>query len=164
MTDKQNIFVQEYLKDMNATQAAIRAGYSQKTASAIGAENLTKPDIKQAIDTAMNKRAQRTELTQDYVLHNIKEIAERCMQKRPVMVKGEQAVDDEGNHLWAFDAKNALRAFELLGRHLKMFNDKIEIQTENSDDLRTIAIIRTELLRQEQERDNAHNEAQTGGM
>lgn len=164
MTDKQTVFVQEYLKDMNATQAAKRAGYSQHTASAIGAENLTKPEIKQAIDTAMNERAERTELTQDYVLHSLQEIAERCMQKRPVMFKGVQAVDDDGNHLWTFDARSAIRALELLGRHLKMFSDKIEIQTENSDDLRTIAIIRTELLRQEQERDNAHNEAQNGGM
>ena len=67
MTDKQTVFVQEYLKDMNATQAAIRAGYSEHTAYSIGQENLKKPEIKQAIDTAMNERAERTELTQDYV-------------------------------------------------------------------------------------------------
>ena len=50
MTDKQSIFVQEYLKDLNATQAAIRAGYSAHTAYSIGQENLNKPEIKQAID------------------------------------------------------------------------------------------------------------------
>lgn len=56
MTHKQSIFVAEYLKDMNATQAAIRAGYSPKTAYSIGQENLKKPEIKRAIKAAMNER------------------------------------------------------------------------------------------------------------
>ncbi|MBP1999745.1 phage terminase small subunit [Paenibacillus shirakamiensis] len=68
MTAKQKTFVQEYLIDLNATQAAIRAGYSMKTARKIGQENLTKPDIQQAVQLAMNERSQRTEITADMVL------------------------------------------------------------------------------------------------
>src|SRR5271166_5586839 len=65
LTPKQARFVQEYLIDLNAAQAAIRAGYSAKTARVIGHENLTKPDIAAAIEKAKAKRAERTELTSD---------------------------------------------------------------------------------------------------
>lgn len=56
LTNKQRIFIAEYLRDFNATRAAIAAGYSEKTARAIGCENLTKPDIKEAIDERMMSR------------------------------------------------------------------------------------------------------------
>lgn len=72
---KQQRFVDEYLIDLNATQAAIRAGYSARTAAAIGAENLTKPEIAEAIAAAMNERAKRTEITQDRVLQELARIA-----------------------------------------------------------------------------------------
>ena len=68
MTPKQAAFVQEYLIDLNATQAAIRAGYSEDTARFIGSENLTKPYIASAIDDAMNARAERTLVTADRVV------------------------------------------------------------------------------------------------
>lgn len=146
MTDKQNVFVQEYLKDLNATQAAIRAGYSAHTAYSIGQENLNKPEIKQAIDAAMSERQQRTAITADYVLHSLHEIAQRCMQKSPVMTKGEQAIDDEGRHMWSFDAKNAIRALELIGRHMGMFNDKNKEQQETPEDMKIQIAIRRAVL------------------
>ena len=65
---RQRQFVREYLIDLNATQAAIRAGYSARTAGAIGGENLQKPEIQQAITVAMEDRSKRTEITQDCVL------------------------------------------------------------------------------------------------
>lgn len=68
MTPKQEAFVQEYLIDRNATQAAIRAGYSAKTASAIGDENLRKPEIRTAIDEAMAKVANRAEVTAERII------------------------------------------------------------------------------------------------
>lgn len=75
LTAKQAKFVEEYLVDLNATQAAIRAGYSSDTARAIGCENLTKPDIAEAIASAQQKRSERTEITQDMVLAELWAIA-----------------------------------------------------------------------------------------
>ena len=75
LTPKQARFVAEYLIDLNATQAAIRAGYSEKTAQAIGAENLTKPMVAAAIHAAQTERAKRTEITQDRVLQELGRIA-----------------------------------------------------------------------------------------
>lgn len=68
MTPKQERFVAEYLIDLNATQAAIRAGYSEKTAYSIGDENLKKPEVAAAVKTEQHKRAGKTELTQEWVL------------------------------------------------------------------------------------------------
>ena len=68
MTAKQQLFVEEYLLDLNATQAAIRAGYPKKSARAVGHENLTKPDIAAAVSREFARRSERTEITQDKVL------------------------------------------------------------------------------------------------
>ena len=75
LTPKQKAFVSEYLIDKNATQAAFRAGYSKKTAYSMGQENLKKPEIKRAIQKAMQKREERTEITQDRVLLEYARIA-----------------------------------------------------------------------------------------
>lgn len=74
LTQKQRLFVDEYLIDLNATQAAIRAGYSKKTAGQIGDENLKKPQIAQAVRTAMDSRSQRAQVNADYVLNRLVEI------------------------------------------------------------------------------------------
>ncbi|EDM71422.1 Terminase small subunit [Roseobacter sp. AzwK-3b] len=71
LTAKQERFVAEYLIDLNATQAAIRAGYSKKTARQAGAENLSKPDIADAVATAKAERAERTEINADWVLRRL---------------------------------------------------------------------------------------------
>lgn len=68
LTPKMKMFCEEYIVDLNATQAAIRAGYSEKTAKSIGQENLTKPDIQEYIQQLMNERSKRTEITADRVL------------------------------------------------------------------------------------------------
>ena len=75
LTPKQERFVQEYLVDLNATQAAIRAGYSERTARAIGQENLTKPDIQTAIQEARAKSAQKLEITRERVLQEYARLA-----------------------------------------------------------------------------------------
>ena len=134
LTDKQTSFVREYLVDLNATQAAIRAGYSERTASRIGPQLLGKPWVREVIEKAQAKRAKRVEVTQDYVINNLVEIVERTMQRRPVTDrKGEQVTDEEGRAVWTFDAKGASRALELLGKHLGVFTDKV--QTEVSGGL-----------------------------
>ena len=74
LTPKQKRFVDEYLIDLNATQAAIRAGYSKKTASVVGCENLTKPNIAKAIEESQSQRSKRTKVDADYVLKRLVEI------------------------------------------------------------------------------------------
>ena len=74
LTQKQRLFVDEYLIDLNATQAAIRAGYSKRTAGQIGDENLKKPQIAQAIKAAMESRNKLAEIDADYVLRRLVEI------------------------------------------------------------------------------------------
>jgi len=103
---KQQCFADEYIIDLNATQAAIRAGYSKKTAGVIGYEHLKKPHIIDAIQIAMDKRAARSQLTAQKVLDDIER------------VRGIAEGDGE--------LTTALKASELQGKHLKMFTDKIE--------------------------------------
>lgn len=76
LTKKQELFVSEYLIDLNATQAAIRAGYSERSAKEVGCENLTKPNIQDAIQEAQNKRLEKNEVNADYVLKRLIEIDE----------------------------------------------------------------------------------------
>lgn len=134
LTDKQAAFVREYLVDLNATQAAIRAGYSERTASRIGPQLLGKTWVREAIEKAQAKRARRVEVTQDYVLSNLVEVVERTMQRAPVLDrKGEQVTDEEGRAVWTFDAKGANRALELLGKHLGIFMDKVKAEVSGPD-------------------------------
>jgi phage terminase small subunit len=113
LTIKQELFVQNYLIDLNATQAAIRAGYSERTARKIGSENLSKPDISAAIQSAAQDRIERTQIDADYVLQMTDELLKRCMQKEPVL-------DSDGNPTgeWKFDSAGASRALKLLGDHV----------------------------------------------
>ena len=116
LTKKQKAFIQEYLVDLNATQAAIRAGYSKKTAYSIGQENLSKPEIQQALQEAQKRREKRTEVTQDYVITKLREIAEKDASDGP---------DSDLKY------SSKIKALELLGKHVGAFdgstkNDKNE--------------------------------------
>ncbi len=131
LTAKQSVFVDEYLIDLNATQAAIRAGYSKKTAYSIGQENLNKPEIQEAVQQAMDARSDRTEIDADYVLYTIQETVERCKQAKPVTYKNGDPVFTETPNgdlvpAYSFESASVLRGCELLGKHLKLFTDKVE--------------------------------------
>lgn len=132
MNAKQKRFVEEYLIDLNATAAYRRAGYTAKgnAAEVNAARLLRNAKVQQAITLAQAARSDRTAITADFVLQGIQEVAQRCMQRSAVMEgRGEdrkQAVDEEGRHVWTFDATGANKAFELLGKHLKLFTDKVE--------------------------------------
>lgn len=133
LTPKQALFVIEYLKDLNASDAARRSGYSEDTAGAIGAENLKKPQIQEAIQEQMDCRAARTLVTADYVVGALKELAGRCMQARPVRVYDKSlhewvlAQDEYGNSIWQLDTAGANKALETLGKHLKILTDRTEV-------------------------------------
>ena len=113
LTPKQECFVAEYLVDLNATQAAIRSGYSEKTAHAIGQENLRKPIIAAEVARAQAERSARTNVTQDYVLESIVSAMERCKQ------------DD------TFNAAGVFKGAELLGKHLGLFQGETKGVTVN---------------------------------
>lgn len=134
LTDRRKEFVRQYLVDLNATKAAIRAGYSERTAYSVGQRLLKNVEIQRAVAAAQAQRARRVEVTQDYVLSNLVEVVERTMQRAPVLDrKGEQVTDEEGRAVWTFDAKNANRALELLGKHLGIFTDKVKAEVSGPD-------------------------------
>ena len=148
MTKKQKQFVEEYLIDLNATQAAIRAGYSPDTAQQMGSENLSKPVIKNAIDKAMADRSRRTGINQDRVIREIAKLAflnsVDVINMDEATVKGEANRDDtaciasvkvkviptEGGNITEREVKtyDKLKALELLGRHLGILNDKLKVE------------------------------------
>ena len=116
LTSKQAAFVNEFMIDLNGSQAAIRAGYSKKTARSIAAENLTKPAIIAALQTAMDERADRTEVSQDWVLLRLVENVERSMQAVQVLDrKGEPTGE------YQYEGAVANRGLELIGKHIGMF-------------------------------------------
>jgi phage terminase small subunit len=132
LTPKQAQFVQEYLIDLNATQAAIRAGYSAKTANEQGSRLLTNVSVRSALQSAMSARAERTQINADYVLETIQQTVERCKQAAPVLDRQGKPIlvegpDGELRPAFTFEPMAVLKGAELLGKHLKLFTDKTEL-------------------------------------
>ena len=168
LTAKQQRFCDEYLIDLNATQAAIRAGYSKKTANEQGARLLVNVSIQKKIFELQKEREKRTEITQDSVLHELALIAfakasdyARVVEKDAMVeVDGNMVpvLDEDGNQMkyrtvepiltdeLTEDQKKAIavikkgrdgfeikpyskiQALELLGKHLGMFTEKVEVK------------------------------------
>ena len=147
LTPKQQRFVEEYLIDLNATQSAIRAGYSEKTAYSVGHENLKKPEIQKAIEEAQSKRTEQTQIDSAYVLKRLVEIDQmdvlgimdddgniKPLRDWPKIwrqyisnIETISMDDDEG---WLKKIKwpDKVKNLELLGRHVSVgaFKDKVE--------------------------------------
>ncbi|RYD51204.1 MAG: terminase small subunit [Sphingobacteriales bacterium] len=130
LNPKQKRFVEKYLVLLNATEAAKAAGYSEKTANEQGARLLANVSIRKALEEMQEQSAERTGITKDFVLVNLKEVVERCMQRAPVMIRqGREMVqlqDEEGRDVWQFDSKGANGALKLLGDHLGLYTKKVE--------------------------------------
>ena len=120
MTNKQQLFVGEYLIDFNATQAAIRAGYSENAAEAIGFENLRKPKIEKAIADALKERRERYEITEERVLEEIGAMA--------------FAPTPEG-----FKPSDKLAALDKLCKYFGLFIERIEHSGEITTNVRAMS-------------------------
>ena len=150
LTPKQYLFVQEYLIDLNASQAAIRAGYSVKNAEFQAHCLLKNPKVKQAIKLAMYEREQRTKVTQDRVIQELAKIAfinptdvvnsydaslcngatrEDTAAISSIRVKRIPSKEGFGVER-EIKLHDKIRALELLGKHLGLFNDKLNITAD----------------------------------
>ena len=152
LTAKQQKFVEEYLIDLNATQAAIRAGYSSKTAHEQGAQLLAKLSIKTAIDKAIAERSRRTGITQDRILRELAKVAFvnaiDVINMDEATIRGDANREDTAaiasvrvktiptesgsGEITEREVKvyDKIKALELLGKHLGMFTDKLNVNAE----------------------------------
>lgn len=156
LTPKQKRFVVEYLIDLNATAAAKRAGYSEKTAYSIGLETLKKPEIQNAIQEAMQKRQQRTEITQDMVIQELAKLGFFDIRKlfdkdgKPMDISKldddtaaalvgldvQDVSDSDGNYVGfikKYKMADKIKALELLGKHLGTWEHQDKQQTAVED-------------------------------
>ena len=143
MTEKQKIFIKEYLKDFNGTRAYKEAYKcdNEDTARKNASRLLTKADIQEEIATQADKMLEELDISVAYIIGNIKEVVERCMQKAPVMYydkedkeykqekvmfKDEETGEIREEGVWQFDASNSLKGLELLGKYKSIFKEKVE--------------------------------------
>lgn len=128
LTLKQKRFADEYIISANATAAAIKAGYSKKTARSIGQENLTKPDIKAYIDERLEKLDSEKIADQKEVLQYLSSVMRGEQQEKTLISIGElrqEIVDiDVG-------AKDRIKAAELLGKRYRLFTDKVDMDVSS---------------------------------
>ena len=161
ITDKMKRFINEYLVDFNATQAAIRAGYSESTAQEQSSQLLARPDIRALIAEGQKAIAERTQSFQDDAVSELKivgfsDLADfltvkdggiveqkpfneltkeqtKCIKKIKQTVRSSHSADGTILHQTAvieIELHDKLKALELLGRHLGMFNDSIRLKSE----------------------------------
>lgn len=133
LNDKQDLFCREYIKDWNGAAAAIRAGYSKRTAASQASRLLTKVNISARIGKAMQNRVERVEVDADWVLKKSVELTERCFADiRPVIIGGEQAHSEDGDPMYTFNAQGAAKGLELVGKHVDIQAFKDQLQVEGS--------------------------------
>ena len=150
LTEKQRRFVAEYLVDLNATQAAIRAGYSERTADRIGPELLGKTCVSAEIQRAIQARQKRTEVTQDMVLRELAAIGfakasdyAQVTASGAVRITPTEELSDtqrralsgikEGKYGVEVSSYDKVKALELLGKHLGMFSERTTQQEPEND-------------------------------
>lgn len=128
LTAKQQRFCNEYLIDANATAAAIRAGYSAKTAAAIGAENLIKPNIKNYIAKRMAEKESQLIADQDEVLKYLTSVLRGESKSEEIVVENVGDYMSEARTMKkAPSEKDRLKAAELLGKRYNLFSDKMKV-------------------------------------
>lgn len=124
LTDQQELFCKEYIIDLNATQAAKRAGYSEKTAQEQGSRLLSNVMVQERITELKSDREKRLQIDADWVLKQAVKVHERCMQAEPVIIGGEPTGE------YKFDSAGANKSLELVGKHVNVqaWKEKLEIE------------------------------------
>lgn len=147
MTEKQKRFCDEYLTDLNATQAAVRAGYSKKTAYSIGEENLRKPEIKEYIEKRMAEKESQLIADQDEVMRYLTAVMRREKMESVVVTLNtektsyvpdkngtmrKQTVKQEIPQIIEIPAqlRDANKAAELLGKAYGIYTDKVDVDAD----------------------------------
>lgn len=131
ITDKQRKFCEEYIVDCNATQAAIRAGYSKKTAKQIGQENLTKPDLKKYINEQLEKISSEKIADAKEVMEYLTTVLRGESQSEIVVVEGVgDGCSVARTMKKAPDEKERLKAAELLGKRYGLFKESVNLEVE----------------------------------
>lgn len=141
LTAKQKRFCDEYLICLNASEAAIKAGYSKKTAKQIGQENLTKPDLKKYIQQRMDDKEKELIADQDEVLKYLTSVLRGESQSEEIVVEGTGDGCSEARTMQkAPSEKDRLKAAELLGKRYGLYTDKIEadVETEFNINIRRV--------------------------
>jgi phage terminase small subunit len=128
LEEREEIFCREYIKTLKVVKAYLCAYPDAKYDSARtqGSRMFAKPNIVQRISELIEERSERLEIDADNVLSSILDIREKCMQEKAVK-------DHEGKETgeYVFNASSALKANELIGRHIGMWNDKLDITSKN---------------------------------
>lgn len=153
MSKKQVLFAKEYLKDLNGTRAAIRAGYSEKTARVTAAQLLAKPNVAKIVQKGIEARAKRVEVNQDWVVKRLMAIAgtemgelaswnesgvtfkpsdELSETARMSVHQVKQVMNEHGGTI-EIKQHDKLKALELLGKHLGMFAEPVTAQGTTQD-------------------------------
>ncbi len=128
MTAKQQRFCDEYLIDLDGTKAAIRAGYSPKTAAAIASENLRKPKLREYIAERMAEKEKELIADQDEVLKYLTSVLRGQSQSEVVVIVSSGDFTTEAQKVQkAPDEKERLKAAELLGKRYGLYTDKHEV-------------------------------------
>ena len=127
LNPRQQRFVEEYLVDLDAGQAAVRAGYKPKTARYFAGLLIRRHDIQEAILTERKRLEESPEVDARWVIQSLRENVERALQRKPV-------TDSEGNEtgVWTWQGNVANRALELIGKHLGMFGDSLKVSGDKN--------------------------------
>ena len=136
LNDRQRLFVAEYLNEPNATKAAILANYSEKTAYSQGQRLLKNVEVKAAIDAAQTERLERLGVRADWVLEKLVENVNRSM-------RATRALDADGEPIgdFRYEGTVANKSLELLGKHLKLFTEKVEHSGAGGGPIRVIEVV-----------------------
>lgn len=144
MSVRHQAFADKVLTGLSATQAYAEVyGCTTRAAGANGAKLLKNAKVAAYLSTKTAIASEKAGVTVAYVLENLTEVVERCMERAPVMVRAEdgkgmeQKVDEDGNHVWEFDSRGAIGSLKILAQHLGMLKDaKADALTDIAEALR----------------------------